>query len=209
MAKKYCATCGSHVMQNFVKCPSCGGQKWATTPVPQPQRVSTGSPTGYHIGTPAPVMQRQGVLQAIPYTVRKTFTVSGRASRSEYWWFFLFQTIAFVALAFAIALAADRYDNSALVILLGIILVCFYGWMTVCGITLSIRRLHDQDRSGWWLAILLLAIFGTSFVGGFDPKLESSMNALSTIVSLGWLVFVSQRGSSGVNHYGDEPEYFV
>jgi uncharacterized membrane protein YhaH (DUF805 family) len=209
MARKYCTACGSHVMQNFVKCPQCGGQTWSAKAITRPTGYGSGASSGPTIGTPAPVMQRQGVLQAIPYTARKTFTVSGRASRSEYWWFFLFQAIAFVALPFVVALAADRYDNTALVILLGIILVCFYCWITVCGLTLTIRRLHDQDRSGWWLAIPLLTYVGIGFVSGFEPKLETSVNGASTIVTLGWLIFISQRGSRGGNQYGNEPEYFV
>ena len=209
MTKKYCTTCGSHVMQNFVKCPNCGGQTWSATAISRPTSYGSGPSTGHTNGTQTQVMPRQGLLQAIPYTARKTFTVSGRASRSEYWCFFLFQTVALAALAFLIVLAAARYDNSSLVILLGILLGCFYVWMTVCGITLTIRRLHDQDRSGWWMAILLLAFVGVGFVGGFDPTLETSMNGLSTIITLGWLIFISQRGSSGVNQYGGEPIYFA
>lgn len=209
MSKKYCTNCGSHVMRNFVKCPNCGGHTWSDTASPQPTGFGAGPSTGSDIEAPMQPVPRQGFFQSIIYSARNTFSVRGRASRSEYWWFFLFQMTFLIGLVLLVALAADRYDNTALTIFLGFLVVGFYLWISICGLTLTVRRLHDQGRSGWWLAALFLTFVFVGALAGFDPNLEMSMNGLSTLISLGWLVFIGQNGTSGANKYGNEPIYFA
>lgn len=69
---------------------------------------------------------------------------SGRASRSEYWWFFLFDTLGFVGL-------------SMINDVLGLV---FYLATLLPSLAAGARRLHDTDRSGWWLLIGLVPIIG-------------------------------------------------
>ena len=75
--------------------------------------------------------------------------ISGRASRSEYWWFVLFTAIA--------SAAAGVLD----VFFPGDLLQSLFGIATfIPGIALGIRRMHDIGKSGWWLLIGLIPIIG-------------------------------------------------
>jgi uncharacterized membrane protein YhaH (DUF805 family) len=76
-------------------------------------------------------------------------TFSGRARRSEYWWYALF--------AFVVGLVASMIDQAigAQVVSLVAALALF-----LPGLGVSIRRLHDTGRSGWWLLIGLVPIVG-------------------------------------------------
>ncbi|HID68064.1 MAG TPA: DUF805 domain-containing protein [Roseibacterium sp.] len=74
---------------------------------------------------------------------------SGRARRSEYWWFFLFIMIANI-----VAQTVDAAIGlPILTIIVGLGLI-------VPGIALAIRRMHDTGRSGWWLLIGLIPLAG-------------------------------------------------
>ena len=79
---------------------------------------------------------------------------AGRASRSEYWWFFLFNMVVGYGLFFVAAAA----DVPALLILWGLVSLA----LLVPGIAVSVRRMHDTGRSGWYLLIGLIPL-----VGGF------------------------------------------
>ena len=70
---------------------------------------------------------------------------SGVASRSEFWWFFLFQIIVVAVLSLLSQLIADI---AALALLLP-------------SLAVAVRRLHDTGRSGWWLLIGLIPVIGT------------------------------------------------
>nr|WP_320137078.1 DUF805 domain-containing protein [uncultured Amphritea sp.] len=111
-------------------------------------------------------------------TVLKKYAVfSGRARRKEYWMFFLFNII--------IMLILSVVDN--LVGSLGIIGGLYGLAVLIPGIAVSVRRLHDINRSGWWLLLafipliggIVLLVFmvldskneGNNF--GSDPKLTS------------------------------------
>ena len=75
--------------------------------------------------------------------------ITGRASRSEYWWFVLFTAIA--------SGAASALD----VFFPGDLLQTLFGLATLIpGIALGIRRMHDIGKSGRWLLIGLIPIAG-------------------------------------------------
>jgi uncharacterized membrane protein YhaH (DUF805 family) len=61
----------------------------------------------------------------------------GRASRSEYWWFYLFTVL--------VSAAADSLGGTA-----GNLASLFF---LLPGLALMVRRLHDVGRSGWWFLI--------------------------------------------------------
>jgi len=120
------------------------------------------APLGYLHG--APVSFGEAISQA----VRHTFVYRGRASRSAYWWFILFQGIAGLALdlvffvpVFALAGGGGNGTApSALIFLLFawtfLVLVC----LEMVVLALTVRRLHDTGRSGWWLLIGLVPWVG-------------------------------------------------
>ena len=76
-------------------------------------------------------------------------TFSGRARRSEFWWFALFTVgVYFVAGILDTAIGITFFSVIAL---LGLI---------VPGLAVSVRRLHDTDRSGWWYLISFVPFGG-------------------------------------------------
>ena len=105
-----------------------------------------------------------------PY--KNYFQLSGRSGRKEFWTFFLVNLlIAFVLMGFfAFGLYMEpgsfedgvkKIDSFPLVSLIAIgLFTVFSLLLTIPNITLSVRRLHDINKSGWWYLINLLP-FGT------------------------------------------------
>ncbi|MGV0585656.1 DUF805 domain-containing protein [Mycobacteroides chelonae] len=75
-------------------------------------------------------------------------TFSGRASKSEYWWPVL---AAFLVFAVSIVLLAivSAVDIDAVTVIVGIVLVLFALALILPSVSVSIRRLHDANLSGW------------------------------------------------------------
>lgn len=78
---------------------------------------------------------------------------SGRARRSEFWYFYLFTIILSV-----IASVLQRaLSNSSSGFVTGIVALA----IILPSLAVGVRRLHDTSRSGWWLLIGLIPIIGT------------------------------------------------
>lgn len=90
---------------------------------------------------------------AITRFFKKYATFSGRASRSEYWWAFLFN----VLVSFGIAIIFSGFNDDLSTTLSGLWSLA----VLVPSIAISVRRLHDANLSGWWY----LLPFGLSLVG--------------------------------------------
>ncbi|WP_414715697.1 DUF805 domain-containing protein [Stenotrophomonas maltophilia] len=103
---------------------------------------------------------------------------SGRASRSEFWWFQLFIVIVSIPL-YVLSFYAGYTGSSTLALVVsGLSVVLWLVFVLPC-LAATVRRLHDTDRSGWWV---LLA---------FVP-----------FVSLAVLVFLLLPSSPGDNRFG-------
>lgn len=105
------------------------------------------------------------IAQAASRFWRKYAVFSGRASRSEFWWWVLVSTLVSVVLQTLATLLAGEDPGTALVSGRGSLapLVPSLLWSVatlVPSLALTVRRLHDTNRSGWWY---LLAVPG--FVG--------------------------------------------
>jgi len=88
---------------------------------------------------------RMGFVQAVKTCLGKYVEFGGRASRSEFWWFALFQ---FVLLLIAQLFGERVYVVVALALLLP-------------SIAAAARRLHDIGRNGWYLLINFIPVVGT------------------------------------------------
>lgn len=97
-----------------------------------------------------------GFFEAISSVFTKYATFSGRAPRSEFWWFWLLNLIVGVALDGSGARAGNGMHMGAPSVL-GIVwhLAVFIPMLAV-----SVRRLHDIDRTGWWLLLWLIPVIG-------------------------------------------------
>ncbi|EPY8600654.1 DUF805 domain-containing protein [Escherichia coli] len=85
------------------------------------------------------------------------FNYSGRASRREFWWYYLFNLI-FLGVLFFIGYTLDNTGISY-----GFYIPCVYVLATIIpSITLKVRRLHDIGLSAWYLFIWCIP-----YIGGF------------------------------------------
>jgi uncharacterized membrane protein YhaH (DUF805 family) len=94
--------------------------------------------------------------EAVKTCLQKYVGFSGRARRSEYWWFFLFTVlVSIVADLIDVMLGTMSEDTNVGVVgtIAGLALL-------LPSIAVAIRRLHDTSRSGWWILLGLIPIVG-------------------------------------------------
>jgi len=88
--------------------------------------------------------------------LRKYTVFSGRSRRREYWFFVLFNTLIIIALTFV-----DLSIGTASAEMGGGLLSTLYSLaVLIPSIAVMVRRLHDTDRSGWWILILFVPLIG-------------------------------------------------
>jgi uncharacterized membrane protein YhaH (DUF805 family) len=115
---------------------------------------------------PAPLTYLEGAPVdfgvAVKQSLRNGFVYRGRASRSAFWWFGLFQAMVSAALDL-IVFISQAASNGRSGVGVGIAFIIFIPaviYLELVGIALLVRRLHDTDRSGWWLLIGLVPFVG-------------------------------------------------
>lgn len=89
----------------------------------------------------------RGFTEALGACLRRYWQFSGRASRSEYWWFFLWTLLP------PLVLGPFGQDGASLTSGLQLLLV-------VPALSVFCRRMHDTGRSGWWWLVVLVPVFG-------------------------------------------------
>lgn len=100
-------------------------------------------------------------IEAIKSVFSKYATFSGRARRSEYWWFWLFYLVI-NALLNGLSLAMNDGDGSMNVF--GVLASVFALAVFLPNLAVSVRRLHDIGKSGWAVLIGLIPIIGWIFL---------------------------------------------
>ena len=148
-----------------------------TTPATATQtKASAPSPTIFNSNqensTKATTNKVESILtdyqQAIISCFKKFADFKGRARRSEFWYFELFCVLMSLAFSFI------SEDAATIVMLITLI----------PNIAVSVRRLHDIGRSGWWMLIALVPIVGILLL----------------------LFWAAQEGNSASNQYGESPK---
>ncbi|MFH9075407.1 DUF805 domain-containing protein [Streptomyces alboflavus] len=104
--------------------------------------------------------------------LKKYAVFNGRARRAEYWMFTLISLIVSLVI-FGIDMALGIWVLEAVYSLA----------VLIPGIAVSVRRLHDTDRSGWWLLLFLIPLIGM-------------------IILIVWLA----QDSKPANRYGPSPK---
>jgi len=116
----------------------------------------------------------------MPY--RRYVDFSGRSQRKEFWMFYLLVVIVYVVAAILMSMGAPTVDpvtgvvsgGGAMATLGSAILGIFWLGTIVPYIAVAVRRMHDQDRSGWWILVpianlIFLFIDGTPGPNRFGP----------------------------------------
>jgi uncharacterized membrane protein YhaH (DUF805 family) len=106
---------------------------------------------------------------------------SGRSQRKEYWMFTLGIIIAEVAIMIVEGMLGI---NRMVVGIYGPILSLFMLALIIPSLAVSIRRLHDIDKSGWFFLLALIPLIGSIIL----------------------LVFFCTDGTSGPNRFGPDPK---
>ncbi|MBU2712785.1 DUF805 domain-containing protein [Zooshikella harenae] len=112
--------------------------------------------------------------------LKKYAVFEGRARRKEYWLFFLFTTIISIILGVLDNVFGLISADAGVGLLGGIYSLAVF----IPGLAVTVRRLHDTDRSGWWILISLLPLIG--------------------IIVL--LVFMFLDSTPGENNFGANPK---
>lgn len=203
---------------NFFTFPEAGGAAVAPPPLEQeaysPRRSYTPAEPaprarpeiggdGLYIGAPA-----RGFLEAIGVCFRRYVGFSGRASRSEYWFFILFAFLGGIVASIAdLVIFGSSLDDEASP-LNGIFSLAIFLPM----LAVTWRRLHDTDRSGWWFGAPMILGVLMGFVVGFLALSSGNLEQWTMVgVFLGLamfiyyimlIVFFCQRGTPGPNRFG-------
>ena len=110
----------------------------------------------------------------------KYATFEGRARRSEYWYFVMFYVLSIVALAIVDNVLGTLSEEAGLGLLSGVFVLATF----IPTIAVTVRRLHDTDRSGWWVLLEFVPIIG----------------------GLVLLVFMVLDSQPGANRFGPNPK---
>ena len=106
---------------------------------------------------------------------------SGRSRRSEYWYFTLFYLVIAIVLSVLDGIVfGGSVDGKGTPVLSGLFMLA----MLLPSIAVGIRRLHDTDRSGWWLLMGLVPLVGVIVL----------------------IVFFVQDSKPGDNRFGPNPK---
>lgn len=112
--------------------------------------------------------------------LKKYATFSGRARRKEYWFFFLgYVVLYFIAAILDGMMSGPNPEDVSFIFTTVVALALFLPNLAV-----SVRRLHDTDRSGWWVLLGLIPLLG----------------------GLVLLVFFCLEGTQGENSFGYDPK---
>jgi uncharacterized membrane protein YhaH (DUF805 family) len=119
--------------------------------------------------------------------IRRYADFESRSPRPEYWWFFLFQCLGYIGLMIVIiavvaASAQSGGPGAAFWTLFALIFLAMLA-LFLPNLAVMIRRLHDQDLSGWFCLLFFIP-----YVGG--------------IVAI---VFMCIPGTKGLNRFGPDP----
>lgn len=110
-----------------------------------------------------------GIMDWFKKGLRNYANFSGRARRKEYWYFVLVQMgLVIIAMILDTIIFNSEIGLFYIVVALGLFLP---------GLAVTIRRLHDTSRSGWWFLISILPLIGSIILLVFlasDTKLETN-----------------------------------
>lgn len=109
---------------------------------------------------------------------------NGRARRKEYWMFFLINFLISMAIGFVSGFIGGMSQDPSMASGMIILPLLYSLGVLIPSIAVGVRRLHDTNRSGWWLLVSLVPIIGAIVL----------------------IVFLVQDSQPGSNQYGPNPK---
>lgn len=173
---KYCPTCGAEPDPKAVICVKCGSAL-KSFQAPIKRQKQAGYSKNIHT-----------FKEAIAICLSKYADFTGRACRAEYWYWGLLMFLSFIAY-WGLAnismgnIIAYSYDEKTFVT----VTIIYWIWclgMLLPSLAVTIRRLHDIGKSGWWYFITLIPIIGGIIL----------------------LIWMCQDGEQNANKYGMNPK---
>lgn len=186
----FCPQCGAEVNGSF--CPQCGAIIEAVNTSSQ-SAGTDGNPFQAGSQAPSNAGLRMGSFgggagaadvptfsEAFPMVMKKYATFSGRASRPEFWYFWLTCFLVnFVFNLIAQLVGQESAASGIIAIVQGLFSLAVVIPQIACGV----RRLHDTNRTGWWCLLLLVPVIGWII----------------------FLIFLAGAPTPGTNMYGPQP----
>jgi len=133
-----CSTCGTDNPANARFCGNC-------------RQSLVEESTAGSVGVETAESPAVGFPAAVKLGFQGYVDFSGRSSRAEYWWWLLFLMLGSI-----VAMIIDGAAGTA-----GTIGLLFSFALIIPNIAISVRRLHDINRSGWWLLLHFVFMIGT------------------------------------------------
>jgi uncharacterized membrane protein YhaH (DUF805 family) len=112
--------------------------------------------------------------------LRQYAVFSGRSRRREYWYFALFYLVIYLLLLAADGVVGSFDPATGIGLLSGVFSLA----LLLPSLAVSVRRLHDTGRRGWWILLGLIPVAGVIVL----------------------IVFFAQDGEAGANRFGPSPK---
>ena len=172
-----------------------------------------------------------GPMSAVISCYVNIVNFSGRARRAEYWWFFLFLLLVGIGAQVALGIGMLRdpflaaalqdpvamqawikqHDGFVMTTVIGTVAYILLGWLPQLSVT--IRRLHDTNRSGWFIFMptlvglcSVIAVFFVAMGGGAGAMPLILLILSAPLVAYLWfLIVLCLPGTHGGNRFGPDP----
>jgi uncharacterized membrane protein YhaH (DUF805 family) len=126
----------------------------------------------------------------------------GRITRAEWW------TGSFLLLIIdGVAAALNRFAGINLAVVLAVVFLL----ILYCALAVTVKRLHDRNRRGWWillfpLGFVVLVSMLSTFGEDLDPMVYYTLLALALIIAITAVMELGlRRGTPALNRYGPDP----
>lgn len=193
---KFCPNCGNELESNSKFCGTCGLKVEYKTPQPQPQpqpqppyqepTYTTIPSTKLDLSDDIMEQLDLGLIENFKRCFLKKYTTfDGRASRSEFWYFYAADMLLSNTLLLTFAFIGHIF-HSYKMFETGFVLSIIYFFATFLPyLSVTVRRLHDINKSGWFVLVPLIPIVGIIWL----------------------IVMLATRGDENPNIYGPKTSY--
>ena len=136
--------------------------------------------------------------QSVSTCFKKYLDFKGRASRSEFWYFFLFYILACFLGGFVIGFLVSPSSEFFYVLV-----IIFFVGLFIPTLSVTVRRFHDFGVSGWMYCAFIVPFVISGFIEDVQPVLAKIIELGTFVV---FCVYVSQKPNKRKNKFGSVPK---